>query len=224
MTSALAEACIVAARASNKLLSQLWIDGSIAMFGYYDANYIFSSTVVLLMSNVMKPNDADKEAIDTAWNLLRTMATDGNLPAIEYCDRLELLQKDLEESCLMPTQAAPVPPYPPSLEGPGPSQPTVPVMTDPTSEAATALSNLAGVTVAPVPPDAAALATVEWNEWNNTSQQTYAPLDDPYIQNFLMQPDNQWSPGTLGIIGDASIPWAFNWETGNFLPEYGGDL
>ncbi|KAF2083934.1 hypothetical protein K490DRAFT_9525, partial [Saccharata proteae CBS 121410] len=92
-TIALSDACIQTARSSNKLLAQLWIDGAIATFGYFDAHYIFSSTIVLLMANILNPNEADKDAIDLAWSLLQTMADDGNLPASEYCERLALLQK-----------------------------------------------------------------------------------------------------------------------------------
>jgi hypothetical protein len=37
MTTVLADACVQTARKSNRILSQLWVDGCLAMYGFYDA-------------------------------------------------------------------------------------------------------------------------------------------------------------------------------------------
>jgi proline utilization trans-activator len=101
MTSALAEACIQAARISNRILSQLWVDGCLAIYGFYDAVSIFSSTLVLMISSTMKKpeNDVDADGIDTAWSLMRSMKDEGNVPINDYFDQLVHLKQDLEDAC-----------------------------------------------------------------------------------------------------------------------------
>lgn len=67
-TSALAEACIQAARTSNSILAQLWVDGCLAGYGYFDAISVFSSTMILMMSAAMRDNDTnDNDDVETAW-------------------------------------------------------------------------------------------------------------------------------------------------------------
>jgi len=68
MTIALGEACVQAARTSNSILAQLWVDGSLAAFGYFDAISVFASTMILMMSCTMKEDDnSDNDAVETAW-------------------------------------------------------------------------------------------------------------------------------------------------------------
>ena len=82
MTAALGEACIQAARTSNSILAQLWVDGCLAAYGYFDALSVFASTMILMMSVAMKEeNGNDNDAVETAWSLLRSMMEAGNLPA-----------------------------------------------------------------------------------------------------------------------------------------------
>ncbi|KAF3762593.1 hypothetical protein M406DRAFT_12456, partial [Cryphonectria parasitica EP155] len=94
MTIALSEACIYAARASANLLEQLWISGNISTFGYFDAHYTFSATVVLMISDALRPNNEDRDAIALFTALLQSMVDDGNLPAREVNDRIACLRKD----------------------------------------------------------------------------------------------------------------------------------
>ncbi|KAL1648132.1 hypothetical protein SLS58_002459 [Diplodia intermedia] len=247
MTAALSEACIHAARSSNKLLAQLWIDGAIATFGYFDAHYIFSSSIVLLMSNILNPSEFDKDSIDLAWSLLQSMADDGNLPATEYCERLALLQKDLDDMCgnggdaphefhgVTPQEHRPsfdaglkieshVSPELLHKTSPASSHTNLQQHTPPTLDV-----NLANGERSHVP------ASV--NQFIKSLQATNggalspgpagsdagtAPLDDPYIQDFLTQPDHQWSPGTLGMTGENSVPWAFAWESGELQAGFNG--
>ncbi|CAI7653159.1 unnamed protein product [Penicillium viridicatum] len=88
-TLALAESCVQAARASNSILSKLFVDGSLASFGYFDAHYLFSSTLILVMSAVMDPNVAMSDAVSYAFTILRAMKEDGNLPSFDYYERLQ---------------------------------------------------------------------------------------------------------------------------------------
>ncbi|KAK7634322.1 fungal-specific transcription factor domain-containing protein, partial [Phyllosticta citricarpa] len=250
MTTALSEACIHAARNSNKLLAQLWIDGAIATFGYFDAHYIFSSTIVLLMANILNPSESDKDAIDLAWSLLQSMADDGNLPASEYWERLALLQKDLDDMCgvnspsdnpIGPSSsnfamAMQTPPQrkalaaqqglklesqvSPTYASTGP-QPNALGQQEPGASsfaAAPAVSNLLkslSTTNAAGNADATAdgaAAAASPAAYSLLGEAAGAPLDDPYIQDFLTHPDTEWSPGTLGMAGEGSVPWGFAWE------------
>ncbi|KAH7311328.1 fungal-specific transcription factor domain-containing protein [Stachybotrys elegans] len=92
VTLALAESCINAAQASSRIVEGLFLDGSIATFGYWDAHHIFSASLILVMSAVMKPTTANSDALETLLSILRTMKNDGNIPAVDYCDRLAHLQ------------------------------------------------------------------------------------------------------------------------------------
>lgn len=68
ITSALGEACIQAARTSSSILAQLWVDGCLAPFGYFDALSVFASSMILMMSSAMKEADNnDNDAVETAW-------------------------------------------------------------------------------------------------------------------------------------------------------------
>ncbi|KGO54610.1 Major facilitator superfamily domain, general substrate transporter [Penicillium expansum] len=88
-TLALAESCVQAARASNSILSKLFVEGSLASFGYFDAHYLFSSTLILVMSAVMDPNVGMSDAVSYAFTILRAMKEDGNLPSFDYYERLQ---------------------------------------------------------------------------------------------------------------------------------------
>ncbi|KAK6582393.1 hypothetical protein PZA11_004801 [Diplocarpon coronariae] len=103
MVTVLADACVQTARSSNQILSQLWVDGCLAMYGFYDALSIFSSTLVLMLSSAMDDIDnnasMDHDAIGVAWSLLRSMKDDGNVPAGDYFDQLAILKEELQSAC-----------------------------------------------------------------------------------------------------------------------------
>lgn len=105
LTTTLADACIHAARDSNSLLTQLWVDGGMAVFGFFDSQYLFSSTIILMMSAMLhirgyssqrKGNpsssensssaiggewERDRDAVNTASDIMESMVRGGNLPA-----------------------------------------------------------------------------------------------------------------------------------------------
>lgn len=73
ITSALGEACVQAARTSNSILAQLWVDGCLAPYGYFDSLSVFASTMILMMSSTMKKKDGDNDdddAVETAWRFV----------------------------------------------------------------------------------------------------------------------------------------------------------
>ncbi|KAF4121437.1 Fungal trans [Geosmithia morbida] len=88
LTMALADSCVNAAQASRQMVETLFLDGSIASFGYWDAHHIFSAALILIMSAVMKPAPATSEGLETLLSILRSMKNGGNIPAVDFCERL----------------------------------------------------------------------------------------------------------------------------------------
>lgn len=97
ITLALAESCINAAQASSRIVEMLFLDGSIATFGYWDAHHVFSAALVLIMSAVMKPTPATSDALEMLLSILRSMKDDGNIPAVDFCERLGIIQARVAE-------------------------------------------------------------------------------------------------------------------------------
>lgn len=98
LTSALAEACIHASRSSNGLLAQLWVEGGMTIFGYFDAQYLFSSTIILLMSSALHHSEADRDAVETASDIMQSMVHDGNLPATVFYQHYLEIRKSADSS------------------------------------------------------------------------------------------------------------------------------
>lgn len=92
ITLALAESCVNAAQASSRIVEGLFLDGSIAIYGYWDAHHIFSAALILLMSCVMKPVAANSEALETLLSILRSMKSNGSIPAVDFCETLSQIQ------------------------------------------------------------------------------------------------------------------------------------
>lgn len=92
ITLALAESCVNAAQASSRIAEGLFLDGSLATFGYWDAHHFFSAALILIISAVMKPGIATSDALETLLSILRTMKKDGNIPAVDFCERLSHIQ------------------------------------------------------------------------------------------------------------------------------------
>ncbi|KXJ87485.1 fungal-specific transcription factor domain-domain-containing protein [Microdochium bolleyi] len=92
ITLALAESCVNAARSSSRIVESLFLDGAIASYGYWDAHHIFSAALILVISAVMKPAAATSDALETLLSILRSIKKDGNIPAVDFCDRLSQVQ------------------------------------------------------------------------------------------------------------------------------------
>lgn len=92
ITLALAESCVNAAQASSHIVESLFLDGSIATFGYWDAHHIFSAAMILIMSAMMKPTAVNSDHLETLLSALRSLKNDGNIPAVDFCERLSHIQ------------------------------------------------------------------------------------------------------------------------------------
>ncbi|KAL4930751.1 Zn(II)2Cys6 transcription factor [Aspergillus undulatus] len=92
ITLALAESCVNAAQASSRIVEGLFLDGSIATFGYWDAHHIFSAAMILIMSAMMKPTAVNSDHLETLLSVLRSLKNDGNIPAVDFCERLSHIQ------------------------------------------------------------------------------------------------------------------------------------
>ncbi|KAL4754489.1 hypothetical protein BDW72DRAFT_200723 [Aspergillus terricola var. indicus] len=87
----LGEACIHAARHSHSLILTKWINGSLPVFGYFHAHYLFSSSLVLAMSAFVPlplGSPADLNAFETGLEVLAGMSENGNLAASEFYHNL----------------------------------------------------------------------------------------------------------------------------------------
>jgi proline utilization trans-activator len=190
VTSALAEACVQAARTQNSILAQLWVEGSIAVFGYFDANYIFSSTIILMVATIAikGDRDQDQDAVDTAWSLLRSMRDDGNLPAEEYYDQLLQLRTDLNQV---------------NGNGMGRSNATSDVQSTKSAN-----SRVNAATTKTTTPNTNSRRVSQMGE----SAIGATGLDDPFIHDFLMQTDAQLSMEYPGISEASLLPWSAEWE------------
>lgn len=91
-TRSLADSCISAARTSNSILSQLFVENALATCGYFDAHHLFASTLVLIISAITSPNSSDSDAVQTAFHLLMIMKNNGNAAAGQYFSRLAQIQ------------------------------------------------------------------------------------------------------------------------------------
>jgi proline utilization trans-activator len=193
MTSALADACIQTSRNSLQLLAQLWIHGSIATFGYFDANYIFSSAIVLFISNFLHDNQEDQDFLETAWDLLRMMKSEGNVPAGEFLQRLTRLKSNIEELKLKQSK----------------TDSTVPAVRNYTSGGqVTSIHGRAASSSGTLPSTVgtAAAATANYPSLNTGA------LDDPLLQGFLMQSDSQWSADILDSTEELPFLWMYDMD------------
>ncbi|CAK40555.1 uncharacterized protein An11g00810 [Aspergillus niger] len=93
----LSEACIHAARHSHALIIEEWVNGSLPMYGYFYAQYFFSSCIALVISSLLPSigNPADLESLDTATEILHRMSEHGNLAAAEFYENLKRVKKTL---------------------------------------------------------------------------------------------------------------------------------
>ncbi|KAJ5125142.1 hypothetical protein N7526_007319 [Penicillium atrosanguineum] len=78
-TVAVIDSCITAARATTLIMDAAAKHNLIATYGYLDGEYVFSAALLLVMVNAVFPhNETNSRAMETALNLLRSMADRGN--------------------------------------------------------------------------------------------------------------------------------------------------
>ncbi|KAJ5246808.1 fungal-specific transcription factor domain-containing protein [Penicillium chermesinum] len=92
----LSEACIHAARYSLKLCIEEWTSGSLAIFGYAFPAFIFSSSLVLVASNLLTAGDqSDAASVETAAEMLQILSTSHNLAAKDFHEHLQSVREHL---------------------------------------------------------------------------------------------------------------------------------
>lgn len=212
MTTVLADACVQTARKSNRILSQLWVDGCLAMYGFYDALSIFSSTLVLMIAAAMEDPDSygsvDDDGIGVAWSLLRSMRDDGNVPASDYYEQLVQIEEDLKQACAKRKKRSQLPP-PSNHNANGLHLLLAASGTDnhPPTQSTAHPSQTGGI---PIPP------TI-----NMGSTSMGDALNDPFLSGFLSQPESTWAPNAFGPMfandNNEQQLWDFNWESGGMI-------
>ena len=92
----ISEACIRAARHSHYLISEEWIQGTLPIFGYFHAHYLFSASIIMIISSLLPIGSAsDRGHFETAIEILRSMSEHGNLSATEFYWNLQLVKQCL---------------------------------------------------------------------------------------------------------------------------------
>lgn len=189
---ALADACIHAARSSNGLLTQLWIDAGMAIYGYFDAHYLFSSTIILMMSSILgtKDSDADREAVDTASDIMESIVKDGNLPAAGFYEHFLEIRKVILE-------------FAKRSDGTG-------------NGSAQAMENIAEL-VMPGGADVELDNAGQQNPLDDTNSAflTQSRLNNPSIEDFLTQVDIQYGISVgIEMAGNNNISTPGPWSNG----------
>lgn len=183
----LADSCVAAARTSNTILSQLFVDNALATCGYFDAHHIFASTLVLIISAISSPNSSDSDAVQTAFQLLMVMRDNGNSAAGEYFYRLAQIQwtvSRLFTESITPNEAAA------TVDAPGNPSEVLPTA-NPPSELPELEDHDWGKFI--IPPSFYA----NYDETAVVGTITADPLDNPLLQAFLDHTDGGRDENTL---------------------------
>lgn len=94
----LSDACIHSARHTHSLIVEEWTNGSVPIFGYFYAHYLFSSALIMVISSLVYPeNSNDFTLFEAAFEILREMSSHGNLAATEFYDNLECVKQCLDK-------------------------------------------------------------------------------------------------------------------------------
>ncbi|KAJ5935794.1 hypothetical protein N7466_005341 [Penicillium verhagenii] len=97
----LSDACIHAARNTHSLIVDEWASGSLPIFGYFYAHYIFSCALIMVISSQIYSDQCNDFALfETAFEILHAMSDHGNLAASEFYENLQCVREclDKEES------------------------------------------------------------------------------------------------------------------------------
>lgn len=95
----LGDACTHAARHTHSLIVEEWTNGSVSIYGYFYAHYLFSCALIMVISSeINTENCNDFTLFETAIEILRAMSDHGNLAATEFYDNLEEVRRCLDKS------------------------------------------------------------------------------------------------------------------------------
>jgi hypothetical protein len=94
----LGDACLHAARHTHSLIVEEWANGSLPIYGYFYAHYLFSCALIMVISSqINTDHHSDFALFETAYEILRMMRDHGNLAATEFYDNLESVRECLDE-------------------------------------------------------------------------------------------------------------------------------
>ncbi|KAJ5311029.1 hypothetical protein N7476_006889 [Penicillium atrosanguineum] len=94
----LGDACIHAARHTHSLIVEEWTNGTMPIYGYFYAHYLFSSALIMVISSEIHTENCNDFALfETATEILRAMSDHGNLAATEFHDNLECVRQCLNK-------------------------------------------------------------------------------------------------------------------------------
>lgn len=183
----LSDACISAARTSNSILSQLYVENALAIFGHFDAHYLFASTLVLIISAIIAPSAGDSDAVQTAFHLLKMMRESGNVSAAQFHSRLLHIQTNVGRLRRLATS--------------------------PNDTSLSATNNDVHAQGPPsprfTPPGPLFFGNYDWGystitdvnpvayDWTGLGRVTADPLENPLLQTFLDHTDATWDPNTI---------------------------
>jgi hypothetical protein len=91
---ALSETCIQCARHSYRLLTEAWINGSFALYDYFNTQYLFSASTILAISSLLGSTQSasDSDCFINAAELLEQLDQGGNFAAKEYGKHLVVMK------------------------------------------------------------------------------------------------------------------------------------
>ncbi|KAF2129404.1 hypothetical protein P153DRAFT_316318 [Dothidotthia symphoricarpi CBS 119687] len=95
---ALAETCIQCSRHSYRLLTEAWVQGSFAIFDYFNMQYLFSSATILAISSLLRSpqSQSDGDNFNNAVELLRQLNQSGNYGAHEFCRHIDAIEQSIQ--------------------------------------------------------------------------------------------------------------------------------
>jgi len=79
------------------MITDAWIHGTFATFGFFNTQYLFSASIILAVSSLLgtPESQADGENFDNAAELLKQLAGSGNLCAKEYVEHVEAIRSSM---------------------------------------------------------------------------------------------------------------------------------
>jgi hypothetical protein len=155
----------------------MWIHGSVATYGDYNSNCVFASAIVLLISNLLHENREDQDLLETAWDLLQMMINQGNAQAAQFLEQLVRLKSNMEDL-------------------------------NSTASGSIDLQMTLNQYRATLPPNEFAEAMGGTATASSTLPlSSNAALDDPRLDEFLLQPNAQWSPDIFGSTEELPYSW-----------------
>jgi hypothetical protein len=177
----LGDACIHAARHTHSLIVEEWTNGSMPIYGYFYAHYLFSSALIMVISSEIHTENCDDFALfETATEILRAMSDHGNLAATEFYDNLACVRQ-----CLGKKQGSRTRSSLPSEAHPNPSE-SLSLLTDPAAR-----PSEMGLPEGSLPADDMGFLGQNMEEFLALADVDFGPLD----------------PGTPISVADAVYSW-----------------